>query len=756
MVASASGMNLSTKINSFLLVFLVSAVLLTVGAGTLVINSIVYQLNQRFLTITLNDSLEKIEEDYAVLKALGLDQVPAYVKKSRMDLQQLIEQQAGLEGEQVIILEADSANHPGFEMDPSLKQKILDSKKGVQTFDVNGTTYFGVYDSFAPFGWTILVVLDEAIIFAKRDEYVKSMLWLALVVIILAMMVGWRFGKSLSERIEKTLEMVEETGRGDLSRRLRLRQPNDEIGKLQAGINRMVEALQLKTAQQQQTNKALKDSEQYNRMLFEQSPTGLALTDMQGRLLDANPAFAEIIGYTVEQVKELTDRDITPAKYEQQEQQQLQRLKQHGRYGPYDKEYRHRNGQLIPVRLSGLIIERDGEPFIWSSIENIQQQKESEKLRARLMSILESTPDFVGMATRGGQLQYLNKAALQMLGVKKVEALGEQTFMDLLTESSVHTVLEQAIPYAMEQDAWSGECELHLPTGDNIPLLLVLIVHLSDEGEIEYLSVVGRDISEIRQARQALILKRDHLEELVKERTRSLEFANRELEAFSYSVSHDLRTPLRGIDGFSHALLDDYGEILDETAQDYLNRIRRAAQQMGGIIDAMLELARVNRHPLQLETVSLDQLAREAVQRLHDLEPARSLEIVIASGIEVQGDEHILRIVLENLIGNAWKYTAQKKVAYIEFGSTTRAGENVYFVRDNGAGFNMKYADKLFGAFQRLHGAEFDGKGIGLATVQRCIRRLGGRVWGRGEEGKGAEFLFTLGDEAESTPSSES
>lgn len=231
----------------------------------------------------------------------------------------------------------------------------------------------------------------------------------------------------------------------------------------------------------------------------------------------------------------------------------------------------------------------------------------------------------------------------------------------------------------------------------------------------------------------------------LKESNRRLESTNKELEAFSYSVSHDLRAPLRTIDGFSRILLEDYAEDLDEEARDYLGRVRAASAHMGRLIDDLLNLSRVTRGPLRRERVDLSVMAAEVVGELQRADPARNVEFVVEDGVTAWGDARLLLVALENLLGNAWKFTSKRPGARIEFGVEKRPG-GAYYVRDNGAGFDMGYADKLFGAFQRLHSAgEFEGTGIGLATVQRIVHRHGGRVWAEGEVGRGATFYFTLG-----------
>ncbi|WP_211218625.1 ATP-binding protein [Thermithiobacillus tepidarius DSM 3134] len=272
-----------------------------------------------------------------------------------------------------------------------------------------------------------------------------------------------------------------------------------------------------------------------------------------------------------------------------------------------------------------------------------------------------------------------------------------------------------------------------------IPLALLLFLLIGTYSIWRFAFRVQRQLE--RERRRA----RAQLEQRVAERTAALMAANRELEAFSYSVSHDLRAPLRAIDGFSLVLLEDYGEALDPAGREYLARVRRASQRMAELIDAMLNLARLSRGELQREPLDLSAFAREIAERLRQTQATRQVEFVLAEGVLAEGDAQLIRAVLENLLTNAWKFTSKQADARIEFGVREEAEERIYFVRDNGVGFDMAYADKLFGAFQRLHSpGEFEGHGIGLATVARIIARHGGRIWAEGVVGQGAAFYFTL------------
>ncbi|HXB68468.1 MAG TPA: CHASE3 domain-containing protein [Candidatus Acidoferrales bacterium] len=322
---------------------------------------------------------------------------------------------------------------------------------------------------------------------------------------------------------------------------------------------------------------------------------------------------------------------------------------------------------------------------------------------------------------------------------------GRRTWLDLVHPEDREQA-DRHMQEALETGSFEAEWRVNWPDGATHWLFGRAWVFQGDTGKRSRMIGAVVDVTARKQAELEVLRINGELERRVHDRTIQLEAANRELEAFAYSVSHDLRAPLRGIDGWSLALLEDYDSLLDEGARQYLNRVRSETQRMGHLIDGLLQLSRVSRGEMKFHRVDLTALANTIAARLRDSQPERSLEFVIEPELVASGDGRLLEIALTNLFSNAVKFTGARDQALIEFGRVEQDGEMAFYVRDNGAGFDMAHAGNLFGAFQRLHKAsEFPGTGIGLATVQRVVRRHGGRVWADGCVNRGATFSFTLG-----------
>jgi len=349
----------------------------------------------------------------------------------------------------------------------------------------------------------------------------------------------------------------------------------------------------------------------------------------------------------------------------------------------------------------------------------------------------DSVPDMIAILDNQHRIMRVNKPMARRLGLKPEECVGLPCYKYVHGLSAPPSFCPHSRTICDGSQHFDEVNEENLG-GD----FLVSTTPLRDKQDRMIGSVhVAHDITERKKAEARIISLNKQLSLKIDE----LSFANRELEAFSYSVSHDLRSPLRSINGFSQEILEDYGDKLDENGLDSLRRIRAASQRMDLLIAGLLNLSRLSRSEVARERVDLSALAGDVTGHLQKAQPDRRVEVLITEGLIDEGDERLLYVLLQNLLGNAWKFTEKQANAVIEFGAGIVDGKHTYVVRDNGAGFDMTYADKLFRPFQRLHDtADFSGTGIGLATVQRIINRHGGQVWARGEVGKGAAFYFTL------------
>jgi PAS domain S-box-containing protein len=369
--------------------------------------------------------------------------------------------------------------------------------------------------------------------------------------------------------------------------------------------------------------------------------------------------------------------------------------------------------------------------------ERIQAEKELRESEERYRTLVLNAPVITFATDKNGIFTLSEGMGLKKLGLQPGQVVG-QSAIDMYHG---YPSILNALKNALDGHNQRGEVEV---LGSVFDIFYSPI--FDSQGQVVKVIGVANDVTERKQAEDEVRKLNLALEQRVLERTSQLETANKELEAFSYSVSHDLRAPLRGIDGWSQALLEDYADKLDEQGRQYINRARSETQRMGHLIDDMLQLSRLTRAEMLKEQVDLSALAQAIIERLKQDEPDRQVDFNIQAGLKAEGDSHLLEAVLANLLGNAFKFTGKTPSARIEFGQTESNGQPVFFIRDNGAGFDMAYSQKLFGAFQRMHkSSEFPGTGIGLATVQRVIHRHGGRVWAEAEVGKGAVFYFTIG-----------
>lgn len=369
------------------------------------------------------------------------------------------------------------------------------------------------------------------------------------------------------------------------------------------------------------------------------------------------------------------------------------------------------------------------------------------KSENRFRAFVETSNDLVWAIDQNNRYTYASPSLKTLLGYDPEEILGKSPLDIAYTHEKDRTAeISQKIMSQPKPFKGIESTSLH-KNGQQVIFESNAVPILDENQNFRGYQGIARNITERKNNEKKLENYRLHLEEEVKKRTHALETANRELEAFAYSVSHDLRAPLRSLDGFSLALLEDYGDLLDDQGKDYLNRVRAGSQRMGNLIDDMLKLSRLTRGEMQFKKVNLSQITSSILDELKSRDPERQVQLILAPNQVAFGDENLLKAALENLLGNAWKFTSKTENATIEFGVSegNDRQSRTYFIRDNGAGFDQAYVQKMFGAFQRLHAAnEFPGTGIGLAIVQRVIHRHEGKVWAEGAVNNGATFYFTL------------
>jgi PAS domain S-box-containing protein len=466
------------------------------------------------------------------------------------------------------------------------------------------------------------------------------------------------------------------------------------------------------------------------------------------RFIYVNDAMCYALGYSRQELLSMGVSEIDPDIPTTGLLELRQAMKQQGSI-KFETRHRTKDGRVFPVEIVANYMKFDGVEYACCFARDITERKMAEgalrQSEERLRLVLQNMPVMLDAFDANGNIIIWNRECERVTGYSTQDIVNNPRAMELLYPNPEYRqqMLANWVKRGNDYRDWEWEV-----TAKDGSVKVISWSNISEQFPISGWASwgVGVDITERKRAEQEIRELNSHLEHHVAERTAELEAANKELEAFSYSVSHDLRAPLRAIDGFSQALLDCYADMLEDKGKHYLQRIRAGSQRMGELIDDLLKLSRVTRSEMHRMQVDLSALAREIAAQLDSMQPERNVEWAIAPGLVASGDTRLLRVVLENLLSNSWKFTSSNIHSRIEFNAILQDDAKLaYFVRDNGVGFDMAYADKLFGAFQRLHSStQFPGTGIGLATVQRIIHRHGGRVWAEGVVQQGATFYFSL------------
>jgi PAS domain S-box-containing protein len=502
---------------------------------------------------------------------------------------------------------------------------------------------------------------------------------------------------------------------------------------------------------------ALRGSEEKYRTLVETTNTGYLIIDGDGAILDANAEYVRISGH--DRLEDILGRRVTEwtAPYDlERNAREVEKCARLGYVRNLEIDYTDRAGRITPIEINATVIQTPDGTRILSLCRDITQRRQAEAAlrQAELQNsyLIESVQAIVWRADPGSLcFTFVSPEAEALLGYPVERWIQDADFWP----SHIHPDDRAAAVAFCVQSTAEGQdhtIEYRMIAADGRIVWLRDIVRvLMQEGRPSELVGLMVDVTDRRTAEDRIRNLNQTLELRVRERTAELQAAIGELQSFSYSVSHDLRAPLRAIDGYCRTLAETCAPCLDETGRGMLERVRANAVHMAELIDGLLTLSRLSRDELRIEDVDLSEMGRSILSELEHADPERIVETRIAPSMRVRGDPRLLRLMLENLLNNAWKFTRGTEGARIEFGldsGGTDAGEDRpdFFVRDNGVGFDMRYADKLFRAFERLHGqAEFPGTGIGLATAARILQRHGGGIRVEGVVGKGATFRFTLG-----------
>ena len=560
------------------------------------------------------------------------------------------------------------------------------------------------------------------------------------------------------ERHELARMLIDYGEVSDFDCRLRIKSGEIRVGLLSANVmeidgRRYMLAMTHDITDRERVKDNLRQDRDLLRRFMDTSPGAIVVLDRDNKIVFANALAERILELKKDNsptriyrppVWRITEMNGTPLPGNQIPFAQMLRAVKAIKDMRYALEWPDGRRVLCSLNATPLFDTNNEYDGVVLMVENITERLEKEtalkETQNKYQTLINELQEGVLLEDTEGKINFVNPRMLEMLDYLEVELIGKH-WSEIVPSDQIKKVREESARRS-ERISSTYESELIGRGGKRFPVIVSARPLYNPGGEFEGVLSVFTDITDRKKAEIDLQESRDQLAA----RTQELEAINKELEAFSYTVSHDLRMPLGNIDGFCHIIQEDYAGSIDQAALDFFGRIRSNVTHMAALIEEILSLSRMSTREMEIEPIDLSEMAKMVADELHSCAPQREVRFEIEPGLTADGDQILMRIILENLLGNAWKFTKSCKEAAIEFGSEEHRGKTVYYVRDNGIGFDKADTKRVFIPFVRLHDdSTYEGSGIGLATVQRAVRRLGGRVWAEGKRGEGATFRFTLG-----------